>query len=455
MEMNVIVKLAKLGLLALPVVLLVAGVLLASRTPDKRKDSLRRGLKKTVALALVLAIVYVACFIGVRQVQSNLEGSITISLNYAKASRGLNPNGTRFNTYDILSDEVLEKAIADGGMGDLTPRQLRAALSVEPLEAGGVSAERYYVATEYILSYAATEKTQHLDGSAVVEAVANAYYDNFTAQYSRKTVVMEPDFGRVAEADYLDKVELLKKFADDIAGYLEMCGDDNMTYSYTDGETFSSLAAKVESLSKVELERLESYILVKGLSLNADQQLAKLSYLNLMKDISADKNSVSYRIHLDAIEMYERDMATIVLIPTRDDEGEFYMSRTKVGVDVFADMAEDYSKDASNAKSYISTNNYAISQLIDSAATEADYATADAMVEAICTNLSAYAQKGLTMAANYDANTAGQQMTLSLSEYEPASKGNLMKYAFLFAVMGVSGTIFLAALPKRKQGKKQ
>lgn len=455
MEMNVIVKLAKLGLLALPVVLLLAGVLLASRTPDKRKDSLRRGLKKTVALALVLAIVYVACFIGIRQVQSNLEGSITISLNYAKASRGLNPNGTRFNTYDILSDEVLEKAIADGGLGDLTPRQLRAALSVEPLEAGGVSAERYYVATEYILNYAATEKTQHLDGSAVVEAVANAYCDNFAAQYSRKTVVMEPDFGHVAEADYLDKVELLKKFADDIAGYLEMCGDDNMTYSYTDGETFSSLAAKVESLSKVELERLESYILVKGLSRNVDQQLAKLNYLNLMKDISADKNSVSYRIHLDAIEMYERDMATIVLIPTRDDEGEFYMSRTKIGVDVFADMAEDYSKDASNAKSYISTNNYAISQLSACAATEADYATADAMVEAICTNLSAYAQKGLAMAADYDANNVGRQMTLSLSEYEPASKSNLMKYAFLFAVMGVSAAIFLAALPERKRGKKQ
>lgn len=453
MEMNVIVRLAKLGLLALPVVLLLAGVLLASTTPDKRKGSLRQGLTKAVVLALVLAIVYVACFIGARQLQSNLEGSITIGLNYAKASRGLNPNGTRFNTYDILSDEVLEKAIANGGMGDLTPQQLRAALSVEPLEAGRVSAERYYVATEYVLSYSATEKTEHLNGSAVVEAVAAAYYDSFTAQYSRKTVVMEPDFSRVAEADYLDKVELLKKFAADIAGYLDMCSDDNMTYAYTDGETFSSLAAKVESLSKVELERLESYILVKGLSLNADQQLAKLSYLNRMKDISADKNSVSYRIHLDAIKMYERDMATIVLIPTRDDEGEFYMSRTKVGVDVFADKAENYSKDASNALAYISANNYAMDQLSTSTATEADYATADAMVDAICANLGAYARKGLDMAADYDANTTGEQLTLSLSEYNMLSKFNLMKYAFLFVLMSVSCTIFFAALPKRKQGK--
>lgn len=455
MEMNKIVTISKLVLFVLPVILLVAGVLLATRTPDKKKARLRQAPKKVWALALVLAIVYVGCFMGVRQMQSNLEGSITIGLNYARASRGQYPNGTRFNTYDILSDEVLEKAIADADMGDLTPRRLRETLSVEPLEAGTVSAERYYVATEYVLNYTATKYTQHLDSAVVVEAVASAYYDSFIQQYSRKTVVMEPDFSRVEEVDYLDKVELLDKFAADISGYLDMCGDESKTYAYADGETFNSLAAKVDSLSEVELERLESYILVKGLSRNADQQLSKLNYLNLMKDIKADKNSASYNIYLEAIEMYEQDMATVVLVPTRDEDGEFYMSRTKVGVDIFADKAEDYSKEASSAKSYISANNYAISQLSASSATEADYATADAMVEAICTNLSAYAQKGLAMVEEYDANTNGPILTLHMSEYNMLSKGNLMKYAFLFVLMGASSGIFFAALPKRKQSKQQ
>ena len=451
--MNKIVTIAKLALLALPVVLLLVGVLLATRTPDKKNGSLRQALKKVWLLTLVLAIVYVGCFMVVRQSQSDLEGSITIGLNYAKASRGQNPNGTRFNTYDILSDEVLEKAIADAGMGDLTPSQLRATLSVEPLEAGGVSAERYYVSTEYVLSYEATEATEHLEGSAVVEAVASAYYDSFVEQYSRKTVVLEPDFSRVDGADYLDQVELLNKYTDDIYDYLEMCSDESKTYTYADGETFASLAAKVESLSKVELERLESYVLVKGLSENKDQQLSKLNYLNRMKEMNADKNTAAYAIHLEAIGMYERDMATIVLIPTRDDEGEFYMSRTKVAVDAFADKAEDYSKDASNAKSYISANNYAISQLSGSAATEADYTTADAMVEAIHANLSAYAQKGKDMVADYDASTTGQQLTLSLTEYDMLSKGNLVKYAILFVLMSVSGGIFFAALPRKRASK--
>lgn len=453
MEMNRIVTIAKLALLALPVVLFLVGVLFASRTPDKKKGNLRQGLKRTWILALIIAFVYVGCFIGVRQIQSELEGSITIGLNYAKASRGLNPNGTRFNTYDIISDEVLEKAIADAGMGELTPMQLRATLSVEPLEAGGVSAERYYVSTEYVLGYTATEHTQHLDGSTVVKAVASAYYDSFSQQYSRKTVVMEPDFSLLDEMDYLDKVELLDKYAADIAGYLELCSVESKTYVYADGESFSSLAAKVDNLIKVELERLRAFVLVNGLSVNADQQLSKLNYLNLMKGITADKKSASYNVYLEAIEMYERDMASIVLIPTREDEGEFYMSRTKIGVDNFADLAEDYSKDASSAKAYISANNYAMRQLSSSDAVEADYAIADIMVEAICKNLAAYARKGLEMAADYDTNVIGQQLTLSLNEYDPMSKENLLKYVFLFVLMSVSATIFFATLPKKKQGK--
>ena len=455
--MNRIVALAKCALLVIPAVLFLVGCFMLAQTPDNKKNAgIRQIVKRVWIIALVLALVYVGCFMGVRQVQSGLEGSITIGLNYAEASKGLNPNGTRFNTYDIISDDVLEAAIAEGNLGDLTAQELRDALSVEPLEAGSyASAEHYYVATEYVLSFNATGKTEHLNGSQVVQAVASAYYDSFQEQYSRKTDVMELDFTQVDAADYLDKVELLDKYASGVAEYLEMCSNQSQTYAAADGETFGSLAAKVDSLSDVELERLKSFILVKGLSVDADQQLSKLNYLNLIKDINADKNSSAYGIHLEAIEMYERDMATIVLIPTRDDDGEFYMSRTKIGVDVFADQAEDYSRNASNAKSYISTNNYAISQLAGSSATDADFATADAMAEAIKTNLQSYAQKGLDMAAAYDADTVGGYLTFSQGEYDMLSKGNLLKYGILLVYMGASSGLFLAAILGRKRRKKE
>ena len=63
-------------------------------------------------------------------------------------------------------------------------------------------------------------------------------------------------------------------------------------------------------------------------------------------------------MRLNAINTYERDMASIFLVPTRDEEGEFYMGRTKVGVDNFAVEAESFMESASNLQKIIETNNY-------------------------------------------------------------------------------------------------
>lgn len=446
-----LVKIIKYCLLALPVLLFAAGAVALGSAISKKPRALLKMLKRCWFLALIVAVAYAWGFMQIDQIEDRYEGSITIRLNYAEASKGLAPNGTRFNTYDILSDEVLQTAIEAGEMGDITPRQLRATLSVRPLAAGSASAERYYVSTEYLLLYAATQDTENLNGMDVVQAVANAYAENFRQQYSRKTTVMSPDFDAVAELDYLDQVTLLDKYANGIADYLDMCNHESKTYVSSDGETFSSLRSKVKNLAKVELERLRSHILVKGLSKNANQQISRLNYLNLIQDIKADKNTASYKIRLETIEMYERDLATIVLIPTRDGTGEFYMSRTKIGVDVFADEAEDYSKNASKAKSVISTNNYAIRQLSSGSATAADYATADAMVQAICDNLQGYAQKGLAMIAKYDAKTTGEQLTLSLPELERSMK----KYVVLMGGMCVCASLFFVALFQWKKKKRQ
>ena len=170
--------------------------------------------------------------------------------------------------------------------------------------------------------------------------------------------------------------------------------------------------------------------------------------------MTADKNTASYGIRLEAIEMYERDMASIVLIPTRDDDGEFYMSRTKIGVDVFADEAEDYSKNASAAKYVISTNNYAISQLSGSAAAETETAAAKAMIASIQTSLKAFADKGLDMIRDYDSKATGEYLKFNLKPYDPVSGGNLMKYGFLLVVMGVSAGMFTAGISGRKRKAK-
>lgn len=51
--------------------------------------------------------------------------SVVLSLNYEEASKGQNPNLTRYNVYELKSDRVMERVISNAGLQDvLTPTEL-------------------------------------------------------------------------------------------------------------------------------------------------------------------------------------------------------------------------------------------------------------------------------------------------------------------------------------------
>ena len=148
-------------------------------------------IKLMPAVMTVLSALYFGLFLGVGLMRNWTEARTVIGFNYKEASRGLNPNSTRFNAYDIISDEVLEKALEQMG-SDLSVRQLRGALSVSPLAAGSaLSAEQYYVSTEYVLTYTANLKTLRLNPRTTVDTVAEAYHAQFRESFERKTNVLD------------------------------------------------------------------------------------------------------------------------------------------------------------------------------------------------------------------------------------------------------------------------
>ena len=71
----------------------------------------------TIAFMLILCVFFAY--------QSGNTVNTTMSLNYEEGSKGLNPNSTRFNMYELKSNAVLERAIQYLGLtGDITPEQL-------------------------------------------------------------------------------------------------------------------------------------------------------------------------------------------------------------------------------------------------------------------------------------------------------------------------------------------
>ena len=84
------------------------------------------------------------------------------------------------------------------------------------------------------------------------------------------------------------------------------------------------------------------------------------------------KLNAKYAVRLNAIQMYDNSMAQVVLVPTRDLNGKFYMSRTKIGVDYLQDDAGNASGDAAVLKDEIDTNS-TILQILDTIQYSAEY----------------------------------------------------------------------------------
>ena len=78
---------------------------------DDIKDKIKQALRHiwTNKYRLFLCLLTLCCLFGlVHYFKSADSATASISFNYSEAALGMNPNKTRFNAYEIVSDEVME-----------------------------------------------------------------------------------------------------------------------------------------------------------------------------------------------------------------------------------------------------------------------------------------------------------------------------------------------------------
>ncbi len=442
----------KYVLIAIPVVIMLCALVLIMG--QRRENLLRqtkmgvRALKKWIIPVFILAVLYGAAWLGVNQMQISMQASVIIGFNYPEASSGLNPNRTRFNISEILSDNILEKAITDGNLNNVSVDDLKQSLSVTPLQAGdSISTNQVYMSTEYQLTYEASKNTLQLDPGSVVDAVAEAYCQEFVSAYSRKTDVLTMDFSDLEDLDYLDIVNLFDKKSESVEEYANLLSYENASFqSETTGETFSSIAEKIRSFREVQLDRFESFILSNGLAKNRDQYIAKLNYDNTITHLDYLKNLATHNINLDAIDRYERDMATIVLIPSEDLDGEFYMSRTKIGVDYFAENAELAMQSAAKHQQDMQFNDYAISQMMAAGRAENRITQVENMLESLKSEYQVYAGLLADTLADYDKKTTNDYVSVVSARITHIGSREIGRAVVLAVIFSIVFCVLIVAM---------
>nr|WP_325205401.1 hypothetical protein [uncultured Oscillibacter sp.] len=330
------------------------------------RGGLGRLSEKRRRLAALGALFFLVC-IAAQMTEGLYAPDMLMVFNYEEAARGQNPNVTRFNESDILSDHILEQVIQRGDL-KLSTEQLSECLTLstpldeEKLDVTQASALK--ISTEYRVRCSERVSLYRTTPRRVLNLLADVYWESFVRNYAENDSVLDLSFQELEGMEYLDVRDFLEMQARKLQNYLPAYNSESGSFRAAEsGETFASLSRKIDNFINIELERYEAFALENGLSRNKTTYQSRMQYANRLLETDQRKNLAAHDVRIEAIQMYDAFMTSFVLIPTYDVEDEFYMSRTKVGVDYFADEAKEQLAAATRLGEEMEHNAYASTQV--------------------------------------------------------------------------------------------
>ena len=356
-----------------------------------------------------------------------------VALNYSEASQALNSNGTRYNMAEIISDEVVEKAIKKGALKDVTVKELKNCLLVYPCVQGAVGDEtQYHISTEFAVEYHASKDTAHLDSDNVINLITSAYKEYYIEKYTDnfKLDTEKPDF---TQMEYMDIVSYLDKETQAILNYLYGMASKNTSFVTENGSTFNSIAGKVHQFKETQInQNLRSLILQNGIVRDKNGYVDRLLYQNRNIDFDRQKNDVSYKLCNQAIDMYSEEMTRVVLVPTWDKSGKYYMGRTKVGVDELSVMATNFSNYVASNEKEIMDNNLVINKISSDNSEFNKNSSADSLIESIYESVKGFEKEAINAGREYSRHRMNQCIAVSIYGVSLISE---LKTLVLFAAL--------------------
>ena len=266
----------------------------------------------TWPLILIFVIVISGVFGIFNHMKAKHSVTAVVALNYSEASQAQNSNGTRYNMAEIICDEVVERAIKNGALENVSVKQLKECLVVYPCVQGAVSDEtKYHISTEFAVEYYASKDTAHLDSDNVINLITSAYKEYYIENYT-DNFKLDPEKPDFSQMEYMDVVSYFDKEAQALLDYLYGMAAENSSFVTENGSTFNSIAGKVYQFKETQInQNLKSLILQNGIVRDKNEYVDRLSYQNKNVDFDRRKNDASYKLCNEAIDMYSEEMTRV------------------------------------------------------------------------------------------------------------------------------------------------
>lgn len=413
--------LQKVPILIAGILLLVALLTIYFRSKNVTKSEFVKILKNTKYLSagvLIFVFILTGTFGFFNHIKAKQSVMAVVSLNYSEASLAQNSNGTRYNMSEIICDEVVEKAIKMGAFENVTVKQLKNCLSVYPYVQGDVDDKaNYHISTEFVVEYHASKHTEHLDSENVIMLITSAYkeyyIEKYTDNFSLATQKEKPNF---ADMEYMDIVTYFNKETTAVLNYLYGMAEKGTSFVTENDSTFNSIAGKVYQFKETQIEQnLKSLILQYGIVKDKSGYIDRLLYQNKNTDFDKQKNYASFNLCNQAIDMYSEEMTRIVLVPTWDGSGKYYMGRTKVGVDELSVQATTFSDNVASNNKEMMDNQLVIEKIENATKNSTANEQADALIATIDKSIDNFKTEAIKAGREYSNYTMNQCIAVSVS----------------------------------------
>ena len=413
--------LQKLPLAVVGLLLVVSALTIYFRSKNVTKSEFLKIFKSTRLIgAWILIFVFVISGIfGIfNHIKAKHSVTAVVALNYSEASQAQNSNGTRYNMAEIICDEVVEKAIEMGALENVTVKQLKNCLFVYPYVQGDVDDKsNYHISTEFVVEYNASKHTNHLDAENVITLITSAYkeyyIEKYTDNFSLTSKEDKPDYSTM---EYMDIVTYFNKETTAVLNYLYGLAEKGPSFVTKNNTTFHAIEQKVHQFKETQIDQnLKSLVLQHGIVRDKDSYIERLSYQNKNTDFDRQKNKASFDICNQATQMYSEEMTRVVLVPTWDEGGKYYMGRTKVGIDELSVMATTFSNNVASNEKEIMDNNLVIGKMQSASGNTSANAEADALIIAIDKSIDDFTNEAITAGREYSNYRMNQCIAVSIS----------------------------------------
>lgn len=319
-------------------------------------------LRKYFLRILIFSIVVLLAFCLWSYKESPRSTSVVLTFTYPNASEGLFPNGSYFNAYDIFTDDIIENGIRNAGLEEMVNTgKIADEISILPRSNASL------LTTQFVVTYNAKRDDQlgAVSAEGLLHSIVYAYIDHFHNTYSNDQLVLNLDVMDEEKMEYIDYVKYYNSALNQLKKYLRSQQDNNKDFVSSDGTTFQELINILERYRLTSLKEIEAIITERGVTHDRNAYIARLNYELWDKSNTYTLNRNMQEIYNNILQDYESELTSVVFVPALDSNREFYMSKTKVGIDTYSLKVTNYEEASEEIKRQIDQTSQNISTIKD------------------------------------------------------------------------------------------